>query len=102
MMISFDVGETMKFNMRSAGLLVLDDRILFQRFADRDWWFLPGGRVEMMEDSHMAEAAGVQGIKANREDESVIVDWIFESRKWLVMENLVNSSRTPAGQTCYN
>jgi 8-oxo-dGTP pyrophosphatase MutT (NUDIX family) len=55
-MISFDVGETMKFNLRSAGLLVLDGRILFQRFADRDWWFLPGGRVEMMEDSHTAIA----------------------------------------------
>lgn len=54
MMISFNVGDSMKFNLRSAGLVVLGDRILFQRFADRDWWFLPGGRVEMMEDSGMA------------------------------------------------
>jgi 8-oxo-dGTP pyrophosphatase MutT (NUDIX family) len=56
MMISFDVGESMKFNYRSAGLVVLDGRILFQRFSGRDWWFLPGGRVEMQEDSIAAVA----------------------------------------------
>ena len=54
MMISFNVGDSMKFNYRSAGLLVLNNRILFQRFKNDDYWFLPGGRVEMMEDSHMA------------------------------------------------
>jgi len=56
MMISFDVGESMRFNFRSAGFVVVDGRVLFQRFADRDWWFLPGGRGEMQEDSHAAVA----------------------------------------------
>jgi len=56
MMISFDVGESMRFNFRSAGFVVLDGRVLFQRFSDRKWWFLPGGRVEMQEDSHAAVA----------------------------------------------
>jgi len=26
-------------------------RILFQRFKNSDYWFLPGGRVEMMEET---------------------------------------------------
>jgi len=51
MMISFDVGESQKFNLRVACLIIRDNRVLFQRFHHSDDWFLPGGRVEMMEET---------------------------------------------------
>lgn len=51
MMISFDIGDSQKFNLRAACLIMKDDKVLFQRFNHSDWWFLPGGRVEMMEES---------------------------------------------------
>mgnify|MGYP001260803115 FL=1 len=51
MMASFDVGESQKFNLRAACLIMKDGKVLFQRFHDSDFWFLPGGRVEMMEDT---------------------------------------------------
>ncbi|MCI3919437.1 NUDIX domain-containing protein [Paenibacillus sp. TRM 82003] len=50
MMISFDVGESQKFNLRAVSIIIKEDRILFQRFNNSDYWFLPGGRVEMMEE----------------------------------------------------
>lgn len=51
MMISFDVGNSQKFNLRAACLIIKDHKILFQRFNHSDYWFLPGGRVEMMEET---------------------------------------------------
>lgn len=50
MMISFDVGKSHKFNLRAASIIIKDDRILFQQFKNSGYWFLPGGRVEMMEE----------------------------------------------------
>jgi 8-oxo-dGTP pyrophosphatase MutT (NUDIX family) len=54
MMVSFDVGDSQKFNLRAACLIMKDDKVLFQRFHNSDWWFLPGGRIEMMEESGQA------------------------------------------------
>ena len=51
MMVSFDVGESQKFNLRAACLIMQDGKVLFQRFHNSDFWFLPGGRVEMMEET---------------------------------------------------
>jgi len=51
MMASFDVGESQNFNLRAACLIMKDGKVLFQRFHDSDFWFLLGGRVEMMEDT---------------------------------------------------
>ncbi len=50
-MISFKANETQTFNLRAAYLIMQEDRMLFQRFREDEYWFLPGGRVEMMEDS---------------------------------------------------
>jgi 8-oxo-dGTP pyrophosphatase MutT (NUDIX family) len=48
MMLSFDVG-TLKFNYRVAGIIFQNGKVLFQRTTDKDFWFLPGGRVEFLE-----------------------------------------------------
>ena len=49
-MICFDV-EGMRFNYRVAGIVLHDHQVLLNRFKGRDYWFLPGGRVEMGETS---------------------------------------------------
>ena len=51
MMVSFDVGNSQKFNLRAVCLIIKDKKILFQRFNNSEYWFLPGGRVEMMEET---------------------------------------------------
>ncbi|GIQ69661.1 DNA mismatch repair protein MutT [Xylanibacillus composti] len=50
-MISFDVNELQQFNLRVACLIVKDNCVLFQQFNNEDYWFLPGGRVEAMEET---------------------------------------------------
>src|SRR5690554_2747265 len=47
-MLSFEV-EKSKFNYRVAGITIHNNRVLFQRSMDRDYWFIPGGRVEFHE-----------------------------------------------------
>lgn len=47
-MISFD-GEGARFNYRVAGIVVEDGRVLVGRADWEDFWYLPGGRVEMGE-----------------------------------------------------
>lgn len=41
-------------NLRVAGILHLDDKILVCRMIDKDWWFLPGGRIKANESSLQA------------------------------------------------
>lgn len=80
-MISFNVGDSMKFSYRAAGLLVINQRILFQRIQNDDYWFLPGGRVEMMEDSHMAidrEIKEEYGWNVNSKKLKIIVENFFK------------------------
>jgi ADP-ribose pyrophosphatase YjhB (NUDIX family) len=51
--VSFGVnGRT--FNFRAAAVIVHDSRVLLHRAEYEDFWSLPGGRVEMLEDSREA------------------------------------------------
>jgi 8-oxo-dGTP pyrophosphatase MutT (NUDIX family) len=76
MMVSFDVGDSQKFNLRAACLILKNNRILFQRFNNSDWWFLPGGRVEMTEET-------VQTIERELREE---YGWSIKDKKlvWIV------------------
>lgn len=48
-MLTFDMGPD-RFNVRAAGLILDDGYVLLcQSHAAPDFWFLPGGRVELME-----------------------------------------------------
>jgi ADP-ribose pyrophosphatase YjhB (NUDIX family) len=49
-MICFDV-EGMRFNYRVGGIALRDQQVLLNRIGGQDYWFLPGGRVEMGETS---------------------------------------------------
>lgn len=49
-MICFDV-EKARFNYRVAGIALRDNQVLLNQFEGGDYWFLPGGRVEMGEAS---------------------------------------------------
>jgi 8-oxo-dGTP pyrophosphatase MutT (NUDIX family) len=46
--ISFD-GEGVRFNYRVAGIIIEDRRVLLGRADWEDFWYLPGGRVEVRE-----------------------------------------------------
>lgn len=49
MMICVDIGPS-RFNFRAAGITVDDGHVLLcQSQANDSFWFLPGGRVDMME-----------------------------------------------------
>ena len=52
-MITFDLGRG-HFNFRVAAVLVHEGHLLACRETDGDFWFLPGGRCEIMESSHEA------------------------------------------------
>jgi len=43
-----------RFNFRVAGVAYAGGRVLLQRVAGIDFWFLPGGRVEMLETAQDA------------------------------------------------
>lgn len=49
-MIRFDQGKN-RFNYRAAGLCVHDGYVLLHQMEGQDFWALPGGRVEMGENS---------------------------------------------------
>lgn len=53
-MIIFDHPKGGRFNFRVAGVAYANDRVLLQRVAGIDFWFLPGGRVEMLESASEA------------------------------------------------
>jgi ADP-ribose pyrophosphatase YjhB (NUDIX family) len=40
-----------RFNLRVAGVAYRDGQVLLQRVEGEDHWFLPGGRVEMLESA---------------------------------------------------
>lgn len=50
-MIIFDHPRGGRFNFRVAGVAFANDRVLLQRVPEIDFWFLPGGRVEMLESA---------------------------------------------------
>jgi 8-oxo-dGTP pyrophosphatase MutT (NUDIX family) len=49
LILNTDAG---RFSCRAAGLALHDGAILLQRDRRSDAWFLPGGRIEMLETSH--------------------------------------------------
>lgn len=54
MMINFNLNKNDRFHMRAAAILLNKGRVLLQRPADQDIWFLPGGRVEFFESTESA------------------------------------------------
>ncbi len=52
-MITFEEGGK-KFNYRVVGIALDVDRVLLLRTEKDDFWFLPGGRVELLEPSQDA------------------------------------------------
>jgi 8-oxo-dGTP pyrophosphatase MutT (NUDIX family) len=76
-MICFDVEGT-RFNYRVAGIALRENQVLINRFEGQDFWFLPGGRVEMGETSRV----GLQREMQEELQEDVQVGrllWIVES-----------------------
>jgi 8-oxo-dGTP pyrophosphatase MutT (NUDIX family) len=49
-MVCFD-SEGTRFNYRVAGIALREQQVLLNRFEDQNYWFLPGGRVELGENS---------------------------------------------------
>lgn len=49
-MIKFQNGNN-QFNFRSIALLIKDNQVLIQKDSKDDFWALPGGRVELFENS---------------------------------------------------
>jgi ADP-ribose pyrophosphatase YjhB (NUDIX family) len=47
-------SEGRTFNFRAAAVIVRDGRVLLHRADYEDFWSLPGGRVEMLEESREA------------------------------------------------
>jgi 8-oxo-dGTP pyrophosphatase MutT (NUDIX family) len=41
-------------NLRVAAIVCQQDQILICRVPDKDWWFLPGGRIKASESSLIA------------------------------------------------
>lgn len=58
-MIVFDHGEG-RFNFRVAGIAFNGGDVLWQTAAGIDFWFLPGGRVEMLESAQDALRREIQ------------------------------------------
>jgi len=50
-MITFKT-ENGRFTYRVAGIAIQDGRVLIHKDPDDDFWVLPGGRAEMMEQAH--------------------------------------------------
>jgi ADP-ribose pyrophosphatase YjhB (NUDIX family) len=75
--IFFD-QPTGRFNFRVAGVAYARGRVLLQRVPEIDFWFLPGGRVEMLETATDALRREI------REELGVAVDvgrllWVVEN-----------------------
>ncbi len=62
-MITFDRGN-IRFTYRVAGVALHEGRVLLNRASTDDYWFIPGGRAELLESSpetlrrEMAEELG--------------------------------------------
>lgn len=52
-MISFKEGKD-KFNFRVGAIIKRGDKVLIHRLKKFNFWLLPGGRVEMLEDTENA------------------------------------------------
>jgi len=50
-MITFSHHNT-RFNYRIAAVALHEGNVLLNKLADHNFWFLPGGRAELLEPSH--------------------------------------------------
>jgi 8-oxo-dGTP pyrophosphatase MutT (NUDIX family) len=49
-MITLDLDKG-KFSLRAAGLVIHNGKVLLHKFERYDYWLLPGGRAELLEDT---------------------------------------------------
>ena len=79
-MISFTLQQA-RFNYRVAGICIEDGHVLLNRLEeDPSFWFLPGGRVEMMETAEVAlrrEILEELGLNGNLEIKRLL--WVNEN-----------------------
>lgn len=52
--LTFKIEDNKTFNVRSAGILRYQDKILLSKRSDKDYYSLPGGRISFNEESSMA------------------------------------------------
>ncbi len=52
-MITFDADD-LRFNYRTAAVALHEGRVLLHQVEGKDYWSMPGGRVELMESSREA------------------------------------------------
>lgn len=79
-MITFTIGQA-RFVHRVAGVCIHEGNVLLQRAEGGDWWFLPGGRIEVMESSEEA-------IKREMREELKLDEEVQVERLLWVVENL--------------
>jgi ADP-ribose pyrophosphatase YjhB (NUDIX family) len=79
-MITFKIGQA-RFVHRVAGICIHEGHVLLQRSEDDSYWFLPGGRIEVMESSEEA-------IKREMREELKLDGDVQVERLLWVVENL--------------
>lgn len=75
-------SEKGNFKYRVSGLLIVDNKLLSVRIDNNSFYCLPGGHVELMEDSRNAMIREFQeetGIRTRIEKELFIVENFFKS-----------------------
>ena len=78
-MLSFNIGQAL-FNYRVAGICIHDGHVLLQRSAADDFWFLPGGRVEIMESAEAALKREMrEELKLDGDVQVVRLLWVVEN-----------------------
>lgn len=100
-MICFD-SEEGRFNFRSVAVIIHSNHILIHRAEEDDFWALPGGRVELFENSdttierEMIEELGLE-CKVVRQLWHVENFFEYNSRKYHELANyfLVSFSKPP-------
>ncbi len=86
-MISFEVGD-IRFNFKASGVAVHNGRILLTRDENVDFWYLPGGRVEVLEtttDTLRREMREELGVEAKVEPLLWIVENFFYNKELRIM-----------------
>lgn len=81
-MISYEQKEK-KFNFRVGGIIESPDgkKVLIHRLSNFDFWLLPGGRVEMMEDTEKAIIREIQeelGVESKIDRLAAIIESFFD------------------------